>query len=94
MIEPTSGTISDRSGGCAWTQTELEQLRVRVIALENLLIAVLAQGPQAQRVLARNMADYICPRPGHTPHPLTLRAAAEMRSLLDRATPFQAAPRA
>ena len=72
-------------------QTELEQLRVRVIALENLLIALLAQAPERQLILARDMAAYITPRPGATPHPLTLRAADEMLSLVDRAGQFRAA---
>lgn len=72
-------------------QTELEQLRVRVIALENLLIALLAQAPERQLVLARDMAAYISPRPGATAHPLTLRAADEMLSLVDRAGQFRAA---
>jgi hypothetical protein len=82
----------EQAADAAWVQTELEQLRVRIIALENLVIALLAQGPQAQRLLAREMAAYISPRPGSTPHHLTLRAAAEMHSLLDRATPFVSAP--
>ncbi len=72
-----------------WTGAELEQLRIRVIALENLVIALLAQAPQRQLALVRAMSDYISPRPGHTPHPLTLRAAAEMLSLVDRSGPFR-----
>jgi hypothetical protein len=31
------------------------------------------------------MASYISPRAGFTPHPITLRAADEMLSLVDRA---------
>ncbi len=73
-------------------ETELEQLRVRVIALENLLIALLAQAPERQLALAREMAAYITPRAGATPHPLTLRAADEMLSLVDRAGQFRAQP--
>ena len=74
--------------------TEAVQLRVRIIALENLLIALLAQIPAAQLELAREMATYISPRPGYTPHPLTLRAAEEMRSLVDRSMQFRATPAA
>jgi len=70
-------------------QTESMQLRARVIALENLLISLLAQSPESQLVLAREMATFIAPRPGYTPHPLTLRAADQMRSLVDRASPFR-----
>ncbi|MCU0767833.1 MAG: hypothetical protein MUD07_00045 [Burkholderiaceae bacterium] len=67
---------------------ESEQLRVRVIALENLLVALLAEAPARQLTLAREMASFISPRPGCTPHPLTLRAADEMLSLVDRADRF------
>lgn len=73
----------------AATETEAVQLRIRVIALENLVIALLAQAPESQLALAREMADFISPRPGYTPHPLTLRAAEEMRSLVDRAVHYR-----
>jgi hypothetical protein len=67
------------------TNAELVQLRIRVIALENLVIALLAEAPDRQLTLARDMATYISPRAGFTPHPITLRAADEMLSLVDRA---------
>ncbi|PUE06052.1 hypothetical protein B9Z51_17590 [Limnohabitans sp. T6-5] len=70
-------------------QAESEQLRVRVIALENLVISMLAQSPESQLVRVREMATFIAPRPGYTQHPLTLRAADEMRSLVDRAGQFR-----
>ena len=75
----------------ALTNAELVQLRVRVIALENMVIALLANAPPEQQALAREMASYISPRPGHTPHTLTLHAADQMRNLVDRADRFQAA---
>ena len=68
---------------------ELVQLQVRVIALENLLIALLANASDQQLALARDMATYISPRPGFTPHPLTIRAAAEMVHLVERAGHFR-----
>ena len=74
--------------------TEAVQLRIRVIALENLVIALLARAPVAQLELAREIAAYISPRPGFTPRHLTLRAADEMRSLVDRASPFRDSPTA
>jgi hypothetical protein len=77
----------------SWS-TELVQLRIRVIALENLVIALLAQAPEAQLQMVCEMANYISPRAGHTPHPLTLHAADEMRSLMARATQFRPAPAA
>lgn len=71
------------------TQAELVQLHIRVIALENLVIALLAQAPERQLALAREMATYITPRPGFTPHNLTISAANEMLSLVSRAAPFR-----
>lgn len=73
------------------TNAELVQLQIRVIALENLVIALLAQATDAQLELIRDMAAYISPRPGVTPHPLTLGAAGEMMSLVDRSSHFRPA---
>jgi len=70
------------------TNAELTQLQVRVIALENLAIALLAEASDPQRELVRDMAGYISPRPGFTRHPLTLHAAAQMRHLVERARYF------
>ena len=67
------------------TNVELVLLRVRVIALENLLIAVLAEESDRQRQAALDMADAIMPREGFTQHPLTIRAAQHMSSLIERA---------
>lgn len=69
-----------------------ELLRQRVIALESLVIALLATASEAQREQALAMADFISPRPGHTAHALTLRAAGRMRSLLDRSRRFGPVP--
>ena len=74
------------------TNAELVQLQIRVIALENLVIALLAQAREPQLDLARDMAAYISPRPGFTPHRLTIHAAAEMISLVDRASKFRIWP--
>lgn len=71
------------------TNAELIQLRVRVIALENLMIMLLAEGSDRQLALAREMAAYISPRPGFTHHPLTLQAAAHMIALADRAIHYR-----
>ena len=73
------------------TNTELVLLRVRVIALENLLIAVLAEGSDRQRQIACEMAEAITPRVGSTQHPLTIRAAQHMTDLVDRAVQVRAA---
>lgn len=71
------------------SNTEMVHLRVRVIALENLLIAVLAKGSNAQIAIAREMAEYIVPRPGSTQHPLTLQAGSHMAGLIGRALQFR-----
>jgi len=71
------------------TPAELVQLRIRAIAVENLLIAVLAEGTDRQRQVAREMVDYIAPRPGATDHPLTIEAGRHMGSLIDRAEHFR-----
>ena len=76
------------------TNAELVQLRVRVIALENLVIALLAEASSREFDLAREMAAYISPRPGFTPHPLTIHAAAQMIHLVERADYFRAQPSA
>lgn len=68
---------------------ELAQLRIRMIALENLVIALLAEQSDGQRDLARNMASYISPRPGFTRHRATLHAAAQMVHLVERAARFR-----
>jgi len=64
------------------TNAELVQLQIRVIALENLLMVLLATASDRQLDLAREMAAYISPRPGFTPHRLTVHAAARMINLV------------
>lgn len=71
------------------SNTEMVHLRVRVIALENLLIAMLAEGSDKQIAIAREMADYIAPRSGSTQHPLTVQAGSHMASLIERALQFR-----
>lgn len=71
------------------TNTELVQLRIRVIALENLVIGLLAEGTDHQLDVERTMASYIAPREGHTSHPLTVKAADHMVDLVNRAIHFR-----
>lgn len=73
-------------------EAELIHLRIRVIALENMVISLLAQSSNQQLDLAREIADYIAPRPGFTQHPLTIRAAHQMVDLVERAEQFRTAP--
>ncbi|MEJ7685712.1 MAG: hypothetical protein WKG52_01195 [Variovorax sp.] len=71
------------------TNAELVQLQVRVIALENLVIALLAEATPRTTDLARAMAADISPRPGCTPHHLTIHAAAQMVHLVERSALFR-----
>ena len=93
---PQEGPLVDRapSGVPPLTDAELLHLRVRVIALENLVIALLAHGSDRQLEVAREMATFISPRPGFTPHPMTVQAAFHMVDLVDRAGHFRDGPAA
>jgi hypothetical protein len=71
------------------TSVEFAQLRIRVIALENLVITLLAEASDRQLMLAREMAEFISPRPGHTRHQLTIHAAGQMNSIVERAGHFR-----
>lgn len=71
------------------TNSEIVLLRVRLIAMENLLIALLADASDRQLELAREVTAYISPRPGFTHHPLTIRAASHMSDLIERAEAFR-----
>jgi hypothetical protein len=87
---PASGAANSAIGVSASgsAAVELAQLRIRVIALENLVITLLAEVSDQQRDLARRMALYISPRPGFTRHRPTTHAAAQMRHLVERADHF------
>lgn len=71
------------------TNVELVQMQIRIIALENLVIALLAGAPEAVAELAREFAGCISPRSGHTPHHLTLHAASQMLHLTQRSELFR-----
>lgn len=72
------------------TNAELVHLRIRVIALENLVMTLLAGGSDRQLGVVRDTASYILPRPGFTQHPLTTRAAVHMTDMVDRALRYRA----
>ena len=71
------------------TNAELVVLRIRVIALENLVIALLSQGSDDQLNMAGEMAAYIAPRADSAQHPLTAHAAQQMNDLVRRAFHFR-----
>ena len=52
------------------------------------MIALLSQASPQQLELVRELAAYISPRPGFTPHRLTIHAAAQMVRLVERAGDF------
>lgn len=82
-------SVEGRSEVPQLTNAELVQLRIRVIALENLIIALLAEASDRQLDLIREMAAYISPRPGFTHHPLTIQGAGQMVNLVERAGHFR-----
>lgn len=77
----------------AISNNQMGLLHIRVIALENLVIALLANATSAQLDLARDMAHIIEPRIGAAPHPLTIRAAARLTDLIERSVRFQSGAR-
>jgi len=74
------------------TNAELVQLQVRVIALERIAIALLAQSSEEQLRLIRDMAAYIFPRAGRTRHHRTIGAATQMINLVEEAAQFRVRP--
>jgi hypothetical protein len=60
-------------------------IRVRLIALENIVVALLASDAQDVPELVREMAQYISPRSEATPHRLTIEAARNMLAIVERA---------
>lgn len=89
-LEPADSDVENVAHVPTLANAELVQLQIRVIALENLVIAMLANAPLRQLELVREKAIHILPRPGFTPHRLTIAAAAEMNSLVERAIRFGA----
>ena len=71
------------------SNTEMVHLRIRVIALENLLTAVLAEGSERQIAVAKAIAEYISPRPTSTQHPLTIQAGNHMSNIVERAVHYR-----
>ena len=71
------------------TTAELVQLRISVIALENVLIGLLATASREQLDKVLGMADFISPRSGFTKHALTIHAASQMRNLVERSGHFR-----
>ena len=73
----------------ALSDAELIQLRIRVIALENIVLGLLSKASEEQLELIAEMADFITPRPDAKQHPLTIHAATQMNHMVERATHFR-----
>jgi hypothetical protein len=71
-------------------KAELLTLHIRVVALENMVLALLAGASKRQIKAARAMPAFIAPRRGATAHPLTILAVGHMTDLLARAHRFEA----
>jgi hypothetical protein len=71
------------------SRANLDALHARVIALENAVIALLANQAEPA-ALMRELAAQIAPKPGYTQHPLTQQAVTHMAQLLERTAHFQA----
>jgi len=67
---------------------EMVCLRSRVIALENVVIAMLAGGSHDQRAVVHDMALFVRPPLDEAQDRLTMHAADLMDHLADRATSF------
>jgi hypothetical protein len=73
-------------------EVELQTLRVRIIALENLLVALLASASKEQLAQTREIACKILPRPRATRHMLTVQAVTHMTNLVQRASRYRRRP--
>lgn len=85
---PNDDASSQRLGSDAsvpeLTNAELVRLQIRVIALENLIVALLADASAEQLAKVREIGVSISPRPG-VEHRLTADATAQMEHLARRA---------
>jgi hypothetical protein len=68
---------------------EAANIRVRLIAIENIIVALLADAPDDRLELIREMAEFISPRSGATPHRLTIEAARNMLAIVERAEHYR-----
>lgn len=71
------------------SDAEIMQLRIRVIALENIVLSLLSRADDTQLEQVVEMAEFITPRPEARQHPLTIHAATQMKQLVERANHFR-----
>lgn len=82
--QPASKSSDSPEGAPPLSNAELVQLQIRMIALENLVVALLADASEQQLERVRDIAASIFPRPG-VEHRLTAHATAQMGHLAQRA---------
>lgn len=71
------------------SDAEIIQLRIRMIALENVALGLLSMASDEQLAAVEQLAAFISPRAGATQHPLTLHAATQMEYFVGRARHFR-----
>jgi hypothetical protein len=93
--QPSHVELPDRTPTAESVAADLAQakLHARVIALENLMIALLSTATEQQLDCACDRAVNISPRNGSTQHSLTKKAAAEMLSIVARAIQYRDMPK-
>jgi len=87
-IKDLSSGSANMASNCL-TAVEFEHLHARVIALENVLIGLLAGASNHQLALAREMAVQMLPQQGFTQHCSTQIAANQIAQLIERASHFR-----
>ena len=76
------------------SDAEIIQLRIRVIALENMVLGLLSKASADQLAAIEEIAEFISPRVDAKPHPLTLHAATQMEHFVERARRYREQPAA
>ena len=76
------------------SDAEIIQLRIRVIALENMVLGLLSKASADQLAAIEEIAEFISPRADAKPHPLTLHAATQMEHFVERARRLREQPTA
>jgi len=71
------------------TNAELLRLRVRVMALENMIISLLSEGADHQQATVRDMAGRIAPRAEGTQQPLRPKSSDQLDDMVNRAQDFR-----
>lgn len=88
LSHPAPVKVSVVEVGHHLSDQDMVCLRSRVIALENIVVAMLAGGSSDQRSLVHDMALFVCPPLEEVQDRLTLHAADLMDHLADRAARF------